>query len=303
MKMPIAHRVLATEFADPLGSAIKAQVVIDSIRSAIQFNVQVASELYWQGKQNDYSLESDFAGTLKLPYPSVWMEWNIPRDIVIEGRRGESPHGNSYGCLLSDCANLPGGSQAAGIQALLLIADPNPVQPVRIVPVMSQFQVDQEGNYVKDSIVATYDKMYAQDQAEAKQVVGFVQAHLNVAYIALNLINCKNVTTRKAGDIGLGRSGAAKRRGDPRIEYHTIVLPGMKYETDRQRRHRKPTQDLMAVHRVRGHFKTFTADAPLLGQHVGTYWWGWQVRGSTKNGMVVTDYDVRSAHDTPQTQF
>jgi hypothetical protein len=25
---------------------------------------------------------------------------------------------------------------------------------------------------------------------------------------------------------------------------------------------------------VDGHFKTFTAEAPLFGKHVGTYWWG-----------------------------
>lgn len=46
----------------------------------------------------------------------------------------------------------------------------------------------------------------------------------------------------------------------------------------------------MALHRVRGHFKTFTADRPLLGQHVGTYWWGWQIRGKAENGINVSDY-------------
>ncbi len=29
-----------------------------------------------------------------------------------------------------------------------------------------------------------------------------------------------------------------------------------------------------------------------MGRHVGTYWWGWQVRGNPNNGVTITDYRV-----------
>ncbi len=41
------------------------------------------------------------------------------------------------------------------------------------------------------------------------------------------------------------------------------------------------------------HFKHYNAERPLMGKHVGTYWWGWQVRGEAEHGMVVADYEVK----------
>lgn len=45
---------------------------------------------------------------------------------------------------------------------------------------------------------------------------------------------------------------------------------------------------------ARGRFKTFTEDAPLLGKHMGTYWWGWQVRGQEGSGVMEKTYTFRS---------
>lgn len=33
---------------------------------------------------------------------------------------------------------------------------------------------------------------------------------------------------------------------------------------------------------IKGHYKTYTADAPLMGKHVGTYWWGGVERAVTR---------------------
>jgi hypothetical protein len=29
-----------------------------------------------------------------------------------------------------------------------------------------------------------------------------------------------------------------------------------------------------------------------MGKHVGTYWWGWQLRGDPKHGIVISDYQL-----------
>lgn len=34
----------------------------------------------------------------------------------------------------------------------------------------------------------------------------------------------------------------------------------------------------------------------LMGRHVGTYWWGWQIRGNAEKGMVVSDYSLENAN-------
>lgn len=38
---------------------------------------------------------------------------------------------------------------------------------------------------------------------------------------------------------------------------------------------------------------TFTEDAPLLGKHVETYWWGWQVRGHEGTGFIEKTYALK----------
>jgi hypothetical protein len=58
----------------------------------------------------------------------------------------------------------------------------------------------------------------------------------------------------------------------------------------RERRRRRGL--VHALHICRGHFKTFTEDAPLFGKRVGTYWWASQVRGKAEEGVVEKDYRV-----------
>jgi hypothetical protein len=47
-----------------------------------------------------------------------------------------------------------------------------------------------------------------------------------------------------------------------------------------------------ALHICRGHFKTFTDEAPLFGKHTGQYWWPQHVRGHAGEGMVIKGYAV-----------
>ena len=46
------------------------------------------------------------------------------------------------------------------------------------------------------------------------------------------------------------------------------------------------------LHTVRGHFAHYTADAPLFGKYVGTWWRPWHVRGNPDHGVVVSDYKL-----------
>lgn len=104
---------------------------------------------------------------------------------------------------------------------------------------------------------------------------------------AIGLMNCKNVSLEECSTERITRK---QRRKRPSVKYHTIVLPG----TPSKGSTGNPigAQGHISQHQVRGHFKTFTTEAPLLGKHTGTYWWGWQVRGNKENGVVVSDYKV-----------
>jgi hypothetical protein len=46
------------------------------------------------------------------------------------------------------------------------------------------------------------------------------------------------------------------------------------------------------IHFCRGHFKEYTAAAPLFGKYTGLYWWEPHVRGQNRDGIVMKDYSV-----------
>jgi len=106
--------------------------------------------------------------------------------------------------------------------------------------------------------------------------------------VAIGLMNCRNVTTQRHERLQPVRRKQRRTR-PPKLDYHTIVLP-------RSAEGGYTGQGVdggnAPQHHVRGHFKTYTPEAPLMGKHIGTYWWGWQVRGKKRNGITVTDYQV-----------
>jgi hypothetical protein len=49
------------------------------------------------------------------------------------------------------------------------------------------------------------------------------------------------------------------------------------------------------LHIVRGHFSTYTEDAPLFGRITGTFWIPAHVRGTASEGLISSEYRVSAA--------
>lgn len=110
---------------------------------------------------------------------------------------------------------------------------------------------------------------------------------MNRIFFCLALMNCRNVRLRERG---AGKTSGPAPSGDA---FHEVVIDGNARgsataggETAGAGTGRR--------HLARGHFKTFTEDAPLLGKHVGTYWWGWQVRGQESAGAIEKTYTLKA---------
>jgi hypothetical protein len=43
---------------------------------------------------------------------------------------------------------------------------------------------------------------------------------------------------------------------------------------------------------VRGHFKHYTAEAPLFGRMTGTWWWSPTLKGDAAHGVVEKEYQI-----------
>lgn len=283
------------------------------------FDISVGAELYWLGNKDRYDLNEDF-GPLMPPYPAIWAEWSVPRGArtthIEQQAEIDSLVGTRHACLLytqdfhpyADGTNDPlDPTSTTPLRAL--VEDGNTMLCGHIltqvpgddriihVPVATIIAVEnQTGRFIRGTHQCAADKNTMRrlhDELDEDMFTMITKIDLNPVYLALNLLNCRNVATVSRGP-AFTRSGREKRQGKPGVRYHSIQLPGMSRQSQRGRRTRSD-EAVMAMHRVRGHFKTYTAEAPLMGRHVGTYWWGWQVRGSKDRGEIVADYQFKGA--------
>lgn len=321
MKMPIAAQLMsgaqlvymgdllsAIERNPAPGSTIVARAVepevhkkvLQSVHQAVPFDVQIASELYWGNPKEYYRLDRDF-GPMRLPYGAIWMEWSLPNEPYMKGKKVTDDEGKqtNFACYIYQDElddRMPRNADIA-VMAQLLAWSPNWLgekgeqPPVALNEVAIKWGLDSQGLYVHESLSEwsppnITEKTRAILNAEAK-------SNVFVACMALNLANCRNVKIAQAGVVQVRRSGREKRQGVKPVRYHTIVLPGMTVERGRVSRNQaKANADALALHMVRGHFKTFSSDKPLLGKHVGTYWWNPAVRGNADKGKIVSDYKI-----------
>jgi hypothetical protein len=112
------------------------------------------------------------------------------------------------------------------------------------------------------------------------------------AVFAVSLIHCRNVALRPVDPPERLSRKHERKHGQPLARYHVLDIAPMRRILDTEGE--AQTRGLgHALHICRGHFKTFTEEAPLFGKRVGTYWWPAHVRGSSEEGVVVKDYRVR----------
>lgn len=128
------------------------------------------------------------------------------------------------------------------------------------------------------------------DGANISQDEEFNNLIMNYAHIVCGLVNvltCKNITiVEKTHDT---KKKPGKKQ--PRLTYHEIVIrvPGKGYKYKDKTLTEIPFREMEKYEsrfQKRGHFKTFTEEAPLFGKHVGTWWWS-PIFGQTRNDYVV----------------
>lgn len=112
-----------------------------------------------------------------------------------------------------------------------------------------------------------------------------------VAAAAIGMMNCRNVTVVEHQREAKQTKKQRRPRPAP-LSYSTIKLPGHTYDDAGFLVGFGAGGGTLAAHHVRGHFKHYTDEAPLLGKFTGTYWWAPQMRGSRDKGEVVQSYEV-----------
>lgn len=211
-------------------------------------------------------------GPQRLPFPHLWIEFAVDDGRDETALLAAYAMETDYGYGVAYFRLMPGGQ----------VSCTSLVQTVDVDPA--------------DGSVITMSAKWATKGMDDVQVcdedqMAMIHVTLPVMW-AVGLMNCRNVTTVEITPQPR-KTKKQRRARKAGVSYHTIVLPSVRHSGGVL----DPAQGTLAdqpLHKVRGHFKTYTADAPLLGKHTGTYWWHHQVRGSRERGEVVSDYRMTS---------
>lgn len=148
---------------------------------------------------------------------------------------------------------------------------------------------DEDGTPNFDICRPLFHQDYHKLDEEDKQ---FGYGLVAIPLLTICFCNCKNIIQEvKQSPKVLQKINKDRKNPKPEIKWHVLKIDRIKKilntEGELQSKGIKH-----ALHICRGHFKTFTKERPLLGKHVGTFWWSQQVRGSSEHGIVHKDYEV-----------
>lgn len=206
------------------------------------------------------------------PFDTVWMEFRsqmVPGDFgVLVFRANESQFGSLVFELYDHGFLLP--------------------YPIEVVG-----GHDEDGFYQLDTVHSVAPQSFGQDSDYA-QFSRQAAAIRTLSQLVFAFTHCKNVELVERLP-KRHEQREAKRRGEPILKYHEIVIdPGKTKQVSVGAG--SPSQDhpSRAMHIARGHFATYTEDKPLFGKYVGTFWRPAHVRGSAELGTVNSTYKVKA---------
>jgi hypothetical protein len=108
---------------------------------------------------------------------------------------------------------------------------------------------------------------------------------------AISLMHCKNIVIEEDGEIpALSRKHHRRNKGR---RHHVLkIIPMKKVKAYQEKGASSLSKGDVSLHIRRGHFKTYTPEAPLFGIHSGTYWWESHTAGKAEVGTVTKDYQI-----------
>lgn len=158
------------------------------------------------------------------------------------------------------------------------------------------WEMDHKG-HIKEHIQKPWVRMIngvlARDDKWKELLSSFLTQTEYVGLMTMNFLNCKNVQL-EANHLEEGIAKRRKRMGRVLAnKYYTLKISNRTEIKGSSNNGTSENQN--RFHIRRGHFKNFTEERPLLGKHVGTYWWEMHTAGNKDQGSVVKDYELKDS--------
>lgn len=244
--------------------------IIDALRRSTQFFF--GDGLQFLGKPDRRGYYTTEYSAVKPPFPITLVTYTESTSklaaLCIDNGTDYKLHGFAYSDKNGDWVKIPGNCTIYENKSDVWV--PDYIQNYKIGAVRK----------LSDSEQDTFIQMYESMTLETLTMLDV----LNTCNI---IRKCKMPPTR----INKKR---IKHNHEPYDKYYILEVvkgvPKEKYQGEVSWDYKSPEE--VAFHMCRGHFKTYTEDAPLFGKYAGTFWWQPQARGKAENGTITKDYSV-----------
>lgn len=298
--------------SDQFFSEVGGMLLPSYFRNAYVVRAQNVHDYFMQNCGRHRVL-SDFPNVAPT-MPAMWFEW-VQEGSIVDMLSGDSRKGTyrlGVLCLATDLLEVPREMQGGirgyfgrgGIEigpetrwAMLgyvshrILGPDKPPHLLgrvrwRVGPQGEPMPANQEGAFGCD-----FNPIFPEEHR--KMMGNSIMIAIEIAWLALSFMHCKNVRIEKGPPIPERLSRARDRKGKPPLfRYHTVVIEPARMVAAAQESSGNGIGHEQAIHICRGHFKRFEGRG-LFGRHTGTYWWGMHTRGSSERGVVDKDYEVR----------
>lgn len=295
-----------------LGDTTEAQRLSDKI---VPVDVTAATNWFYKAKSKvDWRLADDFP-CMAPPWPDTWMEYSFPREVneLGEMKTVDHPPSTRWGMYFK-AVDLHDADQdleeivwSINLNSELFLQEYEDSRWFCYQEISYSTRnrhhhygavsllLDEVGQIVTD-----FRGKPVAEVAATEWLLGYLnekKARVNIQrasqpfYFATSLLHCNNVDTYNDEVPDAVRKKRRKTGKNPGKTFKCLDVDPMKNQSKRESGEGESDAE-RALHICRGHFKTYTEDNPLFGQHTGTYWWPMHVRGSKEQGEVEKSYRV-----------
>jgi hypothetical protein len=304
------------------GLETRMQALRTCIRRETKVNLTNVANYYAQHSRTLWDM--DDIPNWAPPFGCAFIEWTEPKDWVMDGVLHHEEHNTQVGVQImsADFTRLEEERRIiVGLQMIRAFAGAgfnNPLDKAseervaELIPesrwllccdlwmafmespcygrtiwlgVQAFLLIDKDGRCLHHFYVATLMSL-----PELKGMGRTINTMLHILGLGFSFCHCKNVT--KSEETITSNPRAVKREGAPPTQtYYVLNIMPMK-EVLRKQGSTETSGLQRALHICRGHFATYSEDAPLFGKYAGGFWIPYHVRGNPEKGQVIKDYAV-----------
>lgn len=275
-----------------------------SLRTCPVIDVTGAARAYWDHPKDVWT-EQDFPNVAP-PFDQFFIEAAHPGMIAIDDGRivkpaswvpdrwgfyfksSLAPDGIDYPCLDGSSLKNELLSTKWAIE-VNLIKSRNGI--VEFYPINAVIPVSEKGQMMRWPKVMGAKCI---KEEERDDIMTLWSCLIKPIFFGLSFIHCKNVVLQSSDPDKQINRERRKVGLEPFVRYHTVNIEPMEkiLRTEGQ----SESQGLKkAMHICRSYFATYTEEKPLFGKISGTFWVQSHVRGSAKQGVVISDYNVKAS--------